>query len=207
MPRAPLDREPATPKTPAQIDRCDRILATAARLGARHGLEEVRMQDVADQSAVSITTVYRYYPTKHHLFAALLFHLTQTAAPPGPTTGHPVTDVTEFMAGIIRNMLGRPRLARAMITSVNARRAESTVRGDYNLRRNILGVAGIAAPTADQTQIALLLEQCAYGILSWAITGETTPEQAESDMRRACELLLAPWRRRTRTAEKRSNDH
>ncbi len=207
MPRAPLDREPATPKTPAQIDRCDHILATAARLGARHGLEEVRMQDVADQSAVSITTVYRYYPTKHHLFAALLFHLTQTAAPPGPTTGHPVTDVTEFMAGIIRNMLARPLLARAMITSVNARRAESTVRGDYNLRRNILGVAGIAAPTADQTQIALLLEQCAYGILSWAITGETTPEQAEHDMRRACELLLAPWRRRTRTTEERSNDH
>ncbi|BBZ56598.1 MULTISPECIES: TetR family transcriptional regulator [Mycobacteriaceae] len=200
MPRAPLDREPATPRTPAQIDRCDRILATAALLGARYGLEEVRMQDVADQSAVSITTVYRYYPTKHHLFAALLFHLTQTAAPPGPTTGHPVADVTEFMAGIIRNMLARPLLARAMITSVNARRAESTVRGDYNLRRNILGVAGIAAPTADQTQIALLLEQCAYGILSWAITGETTPEQAERDMRRACELLLAPWRRRNRTS-------
>lgn len=198
MPRAPLDREPATPKTPAQIDRCDRILATAARLGARHGLEEVRMQDVADQSAVSITTVYRYYPTKHHLFAALLFHYTQTAAPPGPTTGHPVADVTELMAGIIRNMLTRPQLARAMITSVNARRAESTVSGDYNLRRNILTIAGIAAPTADQTQIALLLEQCAYGILSWAITGETTPEQAERDMRRACELLLAPWRRRTR---------
>lgn len=200
MPRAPLDREPATPRTPAQIDRCDRILATAALLGARYGLEEVRMQDVADQSAVSITTVYRYYPTKHHLFAALLFHLTQTAAPPGPTTGHPVADVTEFMAGIIRNMLARPLLARAMITSVNACRAESTVRGDYNLRRNILGVAGIAAPTADQTQIALLLEQCAYGILSWAITGETTPEQAERDMRRACELLLAPWRRRNRTS-------
>ncbi len=200
MPRAPLDREPATPRTPAQIDRCDRILATAALLGARYGLEEVRMQDVADQSAVSITTVYRYYPTKHHLFAALLFHLTQTAAPPGPSTGHPVTDVTEFMAGIIRDMLARPLLARAMITSVNARRAESTVRGDYNLRRNILGVAGIAAPTADQTQVALLLEQCAYGILSWAITGETTPEQAERDMRRACELLLAPWRRRNRTS-------
>lgn len=198
MPRAPLDREPATPRTPAQIDRCERILATAARLGARHGLEEVRMQDVADQSEVSITTVYRYYPTKHHLFAGLLFHYTQTAAPPGPTTGHPVADVTELMTGIIRNMLARPRLARAMITSVNARRAESTVSGDYNLRSNILTVAGIAAPTADQTQIALLLEQCAYGILSWAITGETTPEQAERDMRRACELLLAPWRRRTR---------
>lgn len=199
MPRAPLDREPATPRTPAQIDRCARILATAARLGARHGLEEVRMQDVADQAAVSITTVYRYYPTKHHLFAALLFHYTQTAAPPGPTTGHPVADVTELMAGIIRNMLARPQLARAMITSVNARRAESTVSGDYNLRSNILTVAGIATPTADQTQVALLLEQCAYGILSWAITGETTPEQAERDMRRACELLLAPWRRRART--------
>ena len=205
MPRAPHDREPATPKTPAQIDRCERILATAARLGARHGLEEVRMQDVADQSAVSITTVYRYYPTKHHLFAALLFHYTQAAAPPGPTTGDPVADVTELMVGIIRAMLSRPQLARAMITSVNARRAESTAGGDYNLRRNILGVAGIAAPTPDQTQIALLLEQCAYGILSWAITGETTPEQAERDMRRACELLLAPWRGRTRTRRNEGN--
>lgn len=205
MPRAPLDREPATPRTLAQIDRCERILATAARLGARHGLEEVRMQDVADQAAVSITTVYRYYPTKHHLFAALLFHYTQAAAPPGPATGEPVADVTELMAGIVRTMLARPQLARAMITSVNARRADSTVSGDYNLRSNILSVAGIVAPTAADTQVALLLEQCAYGVLSWAITGETTPEQAERDMRRACELLLAPWRRRVRNRRNESD--
>ncbi|MEO6795253.1 MAG: TetR family transcriptional regulator [Mycobacterium sp.] len=193
MPRPPGDRQPATPRTPAQRQRCERILATAGRLGARDGLEAVRMLDVAAQSGVSITTVYRYYPTKHHLFAALLRHYTGIVAPPRPLTGCPATDVTELMVGICSTMLARPRLARAMITSVNTRRAESTTTGDFNLRGTILSVAGISCPTMQDAQIALLLEQCAYGILSWAVMGETTPAQAESDMRRACELLLAPW--------------
>lgn len=151
------------------------------------------MQDVADQSAVSITTVYRYYPTKHHLFSALLLHYTRTAAPPTRITGCPAADVTELMVGVCKTMLARPRLARAMITSVNARRAESTATGDFNLRATILSVAGISRPTPQDAQLALLVEQCAYGILSWAVMGETTPAQAANGMRRACELLLAPW--------------
>lgn len=151
------------------------------------------MQDVADQSAVSITTVYRYYPTKHHLFTALLLHYTRSVTPPQPRTGCAAADTTELMVGICRSMLARPRLARAMITSVNARRAESIATGDFNLREIILSVAAIAEPSPQDAQLALLVEQCAYGILSWAVMGETTPAQAESDMRRACELLLAPW--------------
>lgn len=198
MPRPPIEREPATPNTPAQRQRCDRILATAARLGARDGLEAVRMQDVADKSAVSIATVYRYYPTKHHLFSALLLRYTQTVEPSRPLTGCPAADVTALMVGICRSMLARPRLARAMIASVNARRSESTATGDFDLRVNILAVAGIARPTSQDTQLALLVEQCAYGVLSWAVMGETTPRQAERDMRRACELLLAPWQGRER---------
>lgn len=196
MPRQPVDREPAVPRTAAQQRRCERILATAARLGARHGLEAVRMQDVADESGVSITTVYRYYPTKHRLFTALLLHYTRSLQPPRRPTGSPAADVTELLVGICRAMLARPRLARAMITSVNARRAESAATGDFKLREIILATAGIARPTAQDSQIALLVEQCAYGILSWAVMGQTTPTQAETDMRRACELLLAPWRLR-----------
>ncbi|ORW66175.1 TetR family transcriptional regulator [Mycolicibacter senuensis] len=152
------------------------------------------MQDVADQSGVSITTVYRYYPTKQHLFSALLLHYTRSVTPPQPLTGCPVVDVGELMAGICRSMLARPRLARAMITSVNARRAESGAPGDFKLRDLILSVAGIARPAPQDTQLALLVEQCGYGVLSWAVMGETTPAQAETGMRRACELLLAPWR-------------
>lgn len=153
------------------------------------------MLDVAERSGVSITTVYRYYPTKHHLFAALLWHYTRSVAPPQPPTGCPAADVSELMVGICRSMLARPRLARAMITSVNARRAESSAVRDFGLRDIILSVAAITHPAPQDTQIALLVEQCAYGILSWAVMGETTPAQAETDMRRACELLLAPWRR------------
>lgn len=151
------------------------------------------MLDVAEQAEVSITTVYRYYPTKRHLFSALLLHYTRSAAPRS-LTGCPAADVTELMVGICRSMLANPRLARAMITSVNARRAETTAAiGDFNLRELILSVAGICEPTPQDTQLALLVEQCAFGVLSWAVMGETTPAQAEADMRRACELLLAPW--------------
>ncbi|GAB5905856.1 TetR family transcriptional regulator [Mycobacteroides chelonae] len=194
MPSASRGREPASPSTPAQKARCDRILSVAAKLGARQGLEAVRMQEVADRSEVSTATLYRYYPTKHHLFAALLFRYSQHPSLPAKPSGCPITDATELMVQMVRSTLAVPLLAKAMIVSVNVLRAESEFARDFQVRRSILAVAGKSAPTAEDAQLALLVEQMAFGVLCWAVMGETTPDQAERNMRKACALLLAPWR-------------
>ncbi|MCF8608585.1 TetR family transcriptional regulator [Gordonia sp. HY285] len=170
------------------------ILRVAARLGAERELDSVRMADVAAEAGVSLATLYRYYPTKHQLFAALMLEYAADLGPGhAPKQDDPVEAVAEMMTDACRSMLARPLLGRAMIVSVNAVRAESAATR-FDLRERILGVAGIDAPTVDDLQLTGIVEQAAYGILSWAVMGELTSDEAEASMRRACRLLLAPWR-------------
>lgn len=193
MPRPSAAREAAAPTTPVQRERARRILRVAAHLGADRGLDSVRMADVAAEAGVSLATLYRYHPTKHHLFAALMLEYARELGPgQAADEDDPVEAVAEMMADACRSMLARPLLGRAMIVSINAIRAESQTTG-FDLRGRILAAAGITDPTPDDLQLTGIVEQTAYGVLSWAVMGELTPDEAQDSMRRACRLLLAPW--------------
>ena len=194
MPRPRADREAASPTTPQQLERTRRILKAAVRLGSQHDLDSVRMADVARTAKVSLATLYRYYPTKHQLFAALMIESASALrVPPGIADDDRVGAVTAMMVASVQNMLARPRLSRAMIVSINAVRAESGRLTPFDLRDHIFEAARIDEPTDDDRVIARLIEQTSYGILSWAVMGEVTPAEAEHSMARACRLLLAPW--------------
>jgi len=52
-------------------DHRDAILQTAAHLFARKPFHEVLMDDVAEQVGIGKGTIYRYFPNKEELFAAL----------------------------------------------------------------------------------------------------------------------------------------
>lgn len=193
MPRLPAGRAPAEPANDEQRVRRDRILGVAARLGAKHGLERVQMTEVAQQAGVALGTLYRYYPSKNHLFAGVLLrNVARVAdAPPPRPRGSAGAAVADYMADACSAMLEHPRLARAMITAINAVRSEPGMPPDTALRDRIVAVAGIEDPTEDDLRLARLVEQCAYGVLTWAVAGETTREEAVADVRRACLLLLA----------------
>jgi AcrR family transcriptional regulator len=47
------------------------LLKAAARLFAQKPFHEVLMEDVADETGVAKGTVYRFFPTKDHLYAAV----------------------------------------------------------------------------------------------------------------------------------------
>lgn len=176
------------------------MLRAAAALGAEHGLEQVQVNDVAARAGVAVATLYRYYPSKHHLFAAVLAERVQRL-PVGTDVSRPPPEaVAEVLVAAVRAMLRRPRLARAMIVSMNVVRAEHETGRAMPLDQHVLDVAGLRRPTDEDRRLARLLEQCVYGILTWATAGELSPEQAADDVRRACLLLLAPWRGRARAA-------
>jgi AcrR family transcriptional regulator len=183
MPRPSAARPPARPSTGEQHARQERMLRAAARLGSRLPLDRVQMSEVANGAGVALGTLYRYYPSKHHLFAGLLMTRMAELEPP---SGRGPDAVADLLAGACRALLARPLLARAMLTSVNVVRAEQAAQGETRLRDLIAEVAG-----TDDLDLARILEQTAYGVLTWAAAGEIDPEQAETDIRRACALLLA----------------
>jgi AcrR family transcriptional regulator len=195
VPRLSDGRPPAEPSTGAQRARRDRILRAAGRLGAEHGLEQMQMAQVAELAGVALGTLYRYYPSKHHLFAGLMTD--RVGGLPAPVDVG-VAAVAELLAGACRALLARPRLARAMLTSVNVVRAEQAAQdhhgqGDTTLRDLVLRTAGVEQPTGEDLALARLVEQTTYGVLTWAAAGEISAAQAEADIRRACGLLLASW--------------
>ncbi|MFF0009870.1 TetR/AcrR family transcriptional regulator, partial [Streptomyces tibetensis] len=52
-------------------DRRAQLLAVGARMFAARPYEDVLMDDVAQQAGVSRALLYRYFPSKHALFAAV----------------------------------------------------------------------------------------------------------------------------------------
>lgn len=202
MPRIGTPREPGYASTPRQLARNAAILDAARRLGERHGLERVQMSDVAAHAGVALGTLYRYYPSKHHLFAAAL--TSSIAALPEPTAGSadsvgaapadPVAAVRDFLGTAAGNLLAEPQLARAMLVSVNVIRSAADTPADPVMPQRILSIAGIDAPSEEDHRLVRMVEQCMYGILTWATAGQLDAAAAVADVRYACELLLAPWR-------------
>lgn len=187
-------RSPAQPATGDQVERRDRIRRVASRLVAARGLEQVQMQEIAAASGVALGTLYRYYPSKHHLLAGVMEGQIATIGrsvvdrPPLD----PVEAVSELLVQACHGLMARPLLARAMITSVNVVRSEAGPQNDTSFRDLVLRTAGIVDPSDEDQDLARLVEQCAYGVLTWAVAGEMSVAEADASLRRACRLLITP---------------
>lgn len=191
MPRIGERRAPATPATRTQESRQGAILHAAARLGADRDIERISAQEIAATAGVALRTLYRYYPSKYHVFAAVLSAQVEKLVAPEQNSQDPAANVADLMGDACTAMLEHPHLAHAMITSTQAVRARSDAVSDYSMRELILRTAGVLRPTAEQTCIARLVEQVTFGILTWTVGGELDSAQAVFDVRRACRLLMA----------------
>ncbi len=58
------------------------------------------------------------------------------------------------------------------------------------LRDLILEIAGIDNPTDEQLRRSRLVQQAAFGILTWTVGGALRPEDALADVDVACRLLV-----------------
>jgi TetR/AcrR family transcriptional regulator, cholesterol catabolism regulator len=185
-------RSPALPSTSDQQARRTAILLAATRLGRARAIDRIRAQEIAAEAGVALRTLYRYYPSKYHVYAAVLqSQVAELGSSSRPSTGAtPADAVAALMAGACRNMLRHEHLAHAMITSTQTVRAQTGALGDRTVRDLILRTAGVTDPTAAQLRTARLIEQVTFGVLTWTVGGEVDPTDAVDDVRCACESLI-----------------
>lgn len=71
MPRIGERRPPARPATDDQRARRTAIHRAAARLGRERELDRIAAQEIAAETGVALRTLYRYYPSEYHVYAAV----------------------------------------------------------------------------------------------------------------------------------------
>jgi TetR/AcrR family transcriptional regulator, cholesterol catabolism regulator len=98
---------PATPSTPAQHGRYERVLQAAAAILTLGGEETLQMKDLSQRADVSLATLYRYFPSKDHVLLAISYSRYENAlrrvageVPRGATVQERVTNhqLREFRA-------------------------------------------------------------------------------------------------------------
>ncbi|MGV9675605.1 TetR family transcriptional regulator [Nocardia sp. NPDC003482] len=187
-------RPPAAPISERQVARRERILDAAAEFGASTEFDRLQMTDIAKAADVAIATLYRYFPSKTHLFAALFDNRIARFVDQewAVTDRGPISDIGSNLAALNRSLLREPRLCSAMLRATAAGYmkdlpAETLWPGSETaLTRAILDTLEIA----DESVIALLVYSW-WGILASSLSRRISPERAEHDLRLAATLILA----------------
>lgn len=70
---ADVDKTPLDPATLSarQYARRERIIQAGLSLLLERGIDDIQVRDVAERADVAVSTVYRYFASKEHLFAAV----------------------------------------------------------------------------------------------------------------------------------------
>ena len=191
-------RVAAEPSSPDQHARQLRILRAAEQIGSDCALDQVQMHEVAKQAGVAIGTLYRYFPSKNHLFVGVMTHqidrLAQALDRRALVADRPAENVFDVLVRANRAVLDRPRLASAMMQSAAAANAATVIdvaRNDETMRSVLLRVAGIEHPTANDRAVVRVLLQAWAGILQSSLNGRLSPADAESDLHLACRMMIA----------------
>lgn len=198
MARVAEMRAPAEPSSRLQHAKYVRMIEAAVELGSALDLDRVQMHELARRAGVAIGTLYRYFPSKAHLFVAVMIsqidQLNATIPPDGLAAEHPADAVAETLVRVLHILMRRPLLATSMIHSVittSVTTVAGTATVDFRFRRALLVAAQLEEPTSDDLDAIRLVTQQWYGVIQSCLNGHIDMQQAELDLRIGCHLLLA----------------
>ncbi|MCT9077471.1 TetR/AcrR family transcriptional regulator [Streptomyces fulvoviolaceus] len=203
MGRGTEPRQPAAPVSGRQVARRIRILRAASELAARDGLAGIQMQDVAKEASVALGTLYRYFPSKPYLFAAVFeWHIETILEGHGADTVVDATadraaEVADTLIALSVKLLDSPLLASATALSAFSEYAAVTPTRfeivESCLGQTLLRVLGVDEVREQDRSVVRLLIYSWWGLFVAMLTEELTARQAESDLRLAARLILAPY--------------
>ena len=176
--------------------RHDAILAAAASLAAETGINAVQIAPVAERAGIAAGTVYRYFPSKTDLVAALVAAVSEREigamrraadAAPGPLSALAAA-VTTFAARALRE----PRLAFALLAEPVDSDTDAT-RLDY--RRALCAeltwrlAAAIAARSLPEQDVAVTAPALLGAIMEGLVGPLAAPAADEAKTRDAVQTL------------------
>jgi AcrR family transcriptional regulator len=165
--------------------RHDAILAAACRIAAEGGMGAVQIASVAERAGVAAGTIYRYFPSKTDLVAALVAAVSEreleaidaaARAAPGPLSA---------LAAAITTFASRALAQRRLVFALIAEPVEPDLdraRGSYRHTlaakfEALIGTAVTAGHLADQE--AALAARALVGALIEALLGPLAPAAAD----------------------------
>jgi AcrR family transcriptional regulator len=188
---------PATPSTPAQRDRHDRVLAAATAILSAGGAEALQMKDLAQRADVSLATLYRYFPSKDHVLLALSLARYRAAAQKvlaeEPAGGTARERVTNYMMREFRAQQRDQRLTAALskVLRETSQAYSEIIETIQHLHEQILRrVASGGGPISEQQRRLLRIVIDNFGSASWRWqAGVYSAAEARFQIRVGCHLL------------------
>jgi TetR/AcrR family transcriptional regulator, cholesterol catabolism regulator len=191
---------PATPATPTQQARYDRVIAAAAEALSAGGQEAVQMKDLAQRAGVSLATLYRYFPSKDYVLLAVSLARYQDAArkvlaevPQGETVRERVANhmMREFRA---QQREQRLTAALTQVLTDTRRSYSAVIETVEHLHLRILRhVAAAGGPLSEQQQklLPIVIDIFSSATRRW-LAGAYSPAEAKFQIKAGCQLLELP---------------
>ena len=179
-----------------QQERRDRIVGAAIALLEQGGeYDAIQMRDVAQEAAVALATVYRYFTSKEHLYAAALLQWS-TRSPEREHSKRAGTSDEERLRALMRRAVRAferyPQMMRAEIVLENSSDPNARALFDQFAARNASALTSALSSTEPE-QAAVIVEtiNCvlATRLRSWAL-GRTDISDVNRSIERSIDLIF-----------------
>jgi AcrR family transcriptional regulator len=196
-PDAPAPPDPAS-LPPAQVERRRRIVQAAIDLLGHDEYDTVQMRDVASEAGVALATIYRYFTSKEHLYAAALvewaadFPLSRRASARPADTDE--ARVRALMRRAVRSFERYPQMMRALIVLESSSDPNARALFDQfaELNTDALEHALSSVPPDTAAAIVATLNSVMVTRLrSWAL-GRNGIRDVERSVDAAIDLIFSP---------------
>jgi TetR/AcrR family transcriptional regulator, cholesterol catabolism regulator len=179
-----------------QQERRDRIVGAAIALLEQGGeYDAIQMRDVAHEAGVALATVYRYFTSKEHLYAAALLQWS-TRSPAREQSKRAGTSDEERLRALMRRAVRAferyPQMMRAEIVLENSSDPNARALFDQFAARNASALK-TALSSTEPEQAAVIVEtiNCvlATRLRSWAL-GRTDISDVNRSIERSIDLIF-----------------
>lgn len=191
------DYDPATLSAHRRRRR-QRIIHAAIELIEERDYDTVQMRDIAQRSEVALGTVYRYFSSKEHLYAAALAEWGAGIVPHVvPRRSQSETDadrLRRLLRRVVNSFQRWPQMMRAEMVLERSSDLNAQVLLEQFARRYdsaILATLRDMSPTNAETVVYVVQSVMYRSLRSWAL-GRCTLADVERQAEKAVDLIFSP---------------